>query len=205
MAHSALFEFLETKEYEGGSILVTLLGEHFHLIAVDRVSAGQERSLAAMLARGGVDDDMPMEDEGIPGHNPGSANTDPNAPPVLPNLKLGMPPMDPDAADDARAMLQEEDAKDPPAPGQNSLVDEFDQRIKREPTDDAPTRDQVPLPLPLARDVAMEVQKIKENRDRFKIFDKTTGGLGPGISVVMHTFHNTYDRYACVSSALRMY
>ncbi|KAF2096839.1 WD40 repeat-like protein, partial [Rhizodiscina lignyota] len=198
MAQQALYEFLEAKESDGGSVIVQLLQRHFNLIAVDRASVGHERSLAALLARGGADEDMPMEDEGIPGHNPGSANTDPNAPPVLPNLKLGMPPMDPEAAEDVRGALQDEDAKNPPAPGQNSLVEEFDQRIKREPTEDAPTRDTVPLPPPLARDVAMEVQKIKENRDRFRIFEKTTGGLGPGVSVVMYTFHNTFDSINCL-------
>lgn len=194
MALSSLYEFLEAKELEGGSIITALLQRHFDIKQVERTRAGQERSLAAMMAQGGVDDEMPAEDEGIPGHNAGSANTDPNAPLVLPNLKLGRLPMDPEALEDVRAQLQDEDAKNPPGPGQHSLVEELEQRIKQEPTDEAPSRDAVPLPPALARDVAMEVQKIKENRDRFKIFEKTTGGLGPGVSVVMHTFHNTFDR-----------
>ena len=36
----------------------------------------------------------------------------------------------------------------------------------------------------------MEVTKIRENRDRLKI-EARTGGIGPGVSVVMYTFHNT--------------
>lgn len=43
----------------------------------------------------------------------------------------------------------------------------------------------------------MEVQKIKENRDRFKI-EGRTGGVGPGVSVTMFTFHNTFDNVNCI-------
>ena len=193
MAGSMLYQFLESKDSEGGQVIVKLITEHLFLIHQDRTTMGNERTLAAMMARGSRDFDMPAEDEGIPGHNPGSANTDPNAPPVLTKVQLGQLPMDPEAMDDVRASLQEEDARNPPAAGQNSLVEEFEQRIKQEPLDEAPGRDQVPLPPPLARDVAMEVQRIKENRDRFRI-EGRTGGVGPGVSVCMFTFHNTYDR-----------
>lgn len=193
MAWSVLLQFLESKEDLGGNMIVQLIKAHMHIVTVDRTTVGAERSLAAMLARRGEDFDMPAEDEGIPGHNPGSANTDRNAPNVLPSLRLGQMPMDPDAMEDVQAELQEIDARAPPGPGENSLVDEFEQRIKREPTDDAPSREQIPLPTPLERDVKMEVQKIREHRDRFKI-DPKTGGVGPGVSVCMYTFHNTHDR-----------
>jgi transcription initiation factor TFIID subunit 5 len=193
MAYSMLTQFLEARESDGGSVLMKLIEAHMHIVTVDRAVAGVERSLAAMLARKGDEYDMPGEDEGIPGHNPGSANTDRNAPNVLARLALGPLPMDTDAMEDIRAELQEEDARDPPKLRENSLVEEFEQRIKQEPTEDAPTRDQVPLPPPIARDVAMEVQKIREHRDRFKI-DPKTGGIGPGVSVCMYTFHNTHDR-----------
>ena len=193
MAYGVLTQFLEAKETDGGSVIIMLIESHLHIVTVDRAVAGAERSLAAMLARKGDDFDLPGEDEGIPGHNPGSANTDRDAPNVLPNLRLGPLPMDTDGMEDVRAELLDEDARNPPGPGENSLVDEFEQRIKQEPTDDAPTRDQVPLPPPLARDIAMEVQKIREHRDRFKI-DPKTGGVGPGVSVCMYTFHNTHDR-----------
>ncbi|KAE9967597.1 hypothetical protein BLS_006274 [Venturia inaequalis] len=197
MAYSMLTQFLEARESDGGSVLMKLIEAHMHIVTVDRAVAGVERSLAAMMARKGGDYDMPGEDEGIPGHNPGSANTDRNAPNVLARLALGPLPMDPDAMEDIRADLQDEDARDPPKPGQNSLVEEFEQRIKQEPTEDAPTREQVPLPPPIARDIAMEVQKIREHRDRFKI-DPKTGGVGPGVSVCMYTFHNTHDSINCL-------
>jgi transcription initiation factor TFIID subunit 5 len=193
MAYSVLTQFLEAKELEGGSVVTTLIDSHLHIVTVDRAAAGAERSLAALLARKGEDYDMPAEDEGIPGHNPGSANTGKDAPNVLAKLSLGPLPMDPDAMEDVRADLQEEDSQNPPRPGENSLVYEFEQHIKREPNEDAPVREQVPLPPPLARDVAMEVQKIREHRDRFKI-DPKTGGVGPGLSVCMYTFHNTHDK-----------
>jgi transcription initiation factor TFIID subunit 5 len=193
MAYSVLTQMLEAKELEGGSVITMLIAGHLHIVTVDRAAAGAERSLAALLARKGEEYDMPAEDEGIPGHNPGSANTGKDAPNVLAKLALGSLPMDPDAMEDIRADLQDEDARNPPRPGDNSLVDEFEQRIKREPNDDAPVREQVPLPPPLAREVAMEVQKIREHRDRFKI-DPKTGGVGPGLSVCMYTFHNTHDK-----------
>jgi transcription initiation factor TFIID subunit 5 len=194
MAYSVLIQFLEGKDDDGGDVITKLINAHINVIEVDRAAAGNERSLAAMLARRGEEWDHPAEDEGIPGHNPGSANTDPNAPNVLPKLALGLRSMDDDLMDDVRAGLEEEDAKAPPGSGEQALVDVFEQKIKREPTEDAPGRDQVPLPPPLARDVAMEIQKVREHRDRFKI-DPRSGGVVPGISVCMYTFHNTYDRY----------
>ncbi|KAJ9647316.1 Transcription initiation factor TFIID subunit 5 [Coniosporium tulheliwenetii] len=195
MAFTNLIQFLESKD--GGSIILGIIQNHLDIKSVDRAAAGNERGLAALLARGGAEDDMPAEDEGIPGHNPGSANTDRNAPPVLARLNLGPLPMEPELMEDVRAALQEDDAKKPPAPGQESLEQVFDRQIKREPVEDAPSRDAIPLPPSLARDVAMEVQKVRENRDRFRI-DGRTGGVGPGISVTMFTFHNTYDSINCL-------
>jgi transcription initiation factor TFIID subunit 5 len=39
----------------------------------------------------------------------------------------------------------------------------------------------------------LEMQKLRENRDRFKI-DGATGGVGVAISACMFTFHNTLGR-----------
>ena len=195
MAFNNLIQFLESKDREGGAVIIATLTNYMQIFTVDRAAAGNERSIAAILARTGVDEDLPAEDEGIPGHNPGSANTDRNAPLVLAKLSLGPLPLEPELQDDVLAQLQEKDAKNPPKLGQNSLVEEYDQlHIKREPTDDVPSRDAIPLPPSLARDVAMEVQKVIEHRDRFKISGRT-GGVGPGISVTMFTFHNTFDRW----------
>ena len=192
-AYSLLTQYLEARDLDGGSVINHLLANHFNLVTVDRAAAGGDRSLARILAKRTEDQDIPPEDEGIPGHNPGSANTDKNAPPVLTKLALGPMQMDSDLMEDVKAELEDHDASHPPAPGRGSLVEEFEQQIKREPTDDAPSRDAIPFPPSLARDVAMEVQRIKENRDRFKI-EGRTGGVGPGVSVTMFTFHNTFDR-----------
>lgn len=189
-----LMQFLEAKEKEGGSVLSAILQNHMHIVTVDRTSVGNDRAFAAMVARLRGDNDIPDEDEGIPGHHPGSANTNPDAPKVLTRLYLGALPMEADLATDLRDELDEEDARNPPEPGENSLIEELDQRIKREPSDDAPNRESIPLPKPLARDVAIEVQKIKDIRSRFKI-EPRTSGVGPGVSVTMFTFHNTYDTY----------
>ncbi|PSK54088.1 Transcription initiation factor TFIID subunit 5 [Elsinoe australis] len=196
-AFSLLIQYLESKDTEGGSVINTLLSNYFNIITVDRAVAGQERSLARILASRFEDRDVPAEDEGIPGHNPGSANTSKDAPPVLTKLNLAPMPMEQDLMEDVKAELEEQDASDPPAAGKNTLVEEFEKRIKQEPLDDAPSRDAIPYPPSLARDVAMEVQRIKENRDRFKI-EGRTGGVGPGVSVTMFTFHNTYDSVNCI-------
>ncbi|THY36840.1 transcription initiation factor TFIID, subunit TAF5 [Aureobasidium pullulans] len=197
LAYSALIQFLEAHDTEGGSVILNILQHHVELRHVDRVASGAERSLARILAKQRGIQDVPAEDEGIPGHNPGSANTDRNAPPVLAKLALAPMPMEADLMEDVKAELQEHDSLHPPAAGRNTLVEEFEQRIKQEPNDDAPSRDQIPFPPSLARDVAMEVQRIKENRDRFKI-ESRTDGVGPGVSVTMFTYHNTFDSINCI-------
>ncbi|KAF2459470.1 transcription initiation factor TFIID, subunit TAF5 [Lineolata rhizophorae] len=197
MACATLLQFLESKEKDAGTVILGIITRHLNIVTVDRTTAGNERTLSTLLAGRGADFEAPPEDEGIPGHNPGSANTDKNAPPVLAKLNLGPMPMEPDMMEDVRADLQEQDAKNPPLPGQNSLVEEFEHRIKREPTEDTPSRDALPLPPSTACDVAMEVQRVKENRDRFKMEGKS-GGVGPGVSVTMYTFHNTHDSVNCL-------
>ncbi|KAF1984139.1 WD40 repeat-like protein [Aulographum hederae CBS 113979] len=193
MAYAVLIQFLEQAEEQGGSVILTLMSRFFNVQTVDRAQNGDDRSLSAMLA-GKIGDGLPAQDEGIPGHPAGAA--EPSG--TLAQLRLGQLPMDPDAVGDIREDLRELDTRNPPEPGQQSLVDTFEQRIKTEPGEDnLRATDIVPLPPPLARDIAMEVQKVKENRDRFKM-DGTTGGTGPGVSVVMHTFHNTHDSITCI-------
>ena len=190
MAYFNLIQFLESKGKDGGAVVISLLQLHCNVVTTER-GAADPHSLAALLSRASEDDALPAEDEGIPGHNPGSANTNENAPAVLPKLRLGPLPMEPELMSDTLGDVEDEDMRAPPVAGQTSLVEEF-HKIKREESEDAPARLDVPLPPSLARDVAMEVQKVKENRDRLRIETKT-GGVGPGLSVVMFTFHNTYD------------
>ena len=187
-------QFLESREKEGGALIVSIIQTHLQIVTVDR-AADASHSLAAMMGRAKNPEDFPGEDEGIPGHNPGSANTDQNAgSSVLVKLKLGQLPLEEELRGDVEAELAEEDAKNPPKPGQNSLSQEFEHMIKREDSEEAPSRLDLPYPPSQMRDVLMEVQKVKENRDRFRI-EGRTGGVGAGISVCMFTFHNSFDKY----------
>lgn len=196
-AYFNLVSSMENKDAEGGSVILGILSNKMQINTIDRAAGGAEKMFANMLARVAADGDLPDEDEGIPGHNPGSANTDPNAPPVLTRLNLGPLPMEDEQREDIRDELEEEDQKHPPAAGQHSLVEEMDQHIKREPSEDDPNREAVPLPKALARDVEIEVRKIKEYRERIKIGPKNNG-IGPGVSVTMFTFHNTFDSINCL-------
>jgi transcription initiation factor TFIID subunit 5 len=194
-AYYNLIQFLEAKDKDGGTVVLSILQHYCNIRTAERGGAsGSSISLiGAALGQGLKDEDVLAEDEGIPGHNPGSANTTASSSNVLVKLRLGPLPMDPDLIIDVQNEAQDQDVKNPPDDGQNTLAQEFEAHIKREQSDDTPAREDLPLPPYSARDVAMEVQKIRENRDRFKIEAKT-GGAGPGLSVVMFTWHNTYDR-----------
>ena len=193
MAIHSLLQFLESHHDEGGTIILNVMQSHMNIVTVDRTKTSSDYSLSAMMARRDTDQELPAEDEGIPGHHPGSANTSLNAPDVLTKVQLGPAQREQELMEDVRADLEKEDASNPPAPGRNTLIEEHEKTIKREPDEETPNRDAVPLPPSTQREVMMEVQKIKENRDRFPIPGRT-GGVGPGVSVVMHTFHNTFDR-----------
>lgn len=190
-AYFGLVTYLEANEKTGGSVILFLLSSHFEIRETARGPIDQY-SFEAIINRShnnDTDDSADLQ-EGIPGHFTGVTNRDMlnnNAP-----LRLGPLPMEPELAQDVRDELMDEDAKNPPEAGQVSLVEHFDQTIKREESADAPNRLEVPLPPSRARDVIMEVQKVKENRDRFKI-EARTGGVGPALSVIMFTFHNTLD------------
>lgn len=191
-AFAHLIQFLEGKQKDGGSVMTAILSSYCSVITKDR-TVDERFSFAALLGQTGGET-VPAEDEGIPGHHPGSAYTgeNPAMAGTLPRLRLGQLPPDPTLEADVRGELADEDAAQPPQPGRNTLVQEYDQMIKKEEDEDAPTRADIPFPPATARDVAMEVQKVKENRDRFMI-EGRTGGIGPGVSVCMFTFHNTYD------------
>ncbi|KAI4217098.1 MAG: hypothetical protein LQ351_000407 [Letrouitia transgressa] len=192
-----LMQFLESKEKEGGAVILSIIQTYVNVATVER-SVDDQYSLAKLLARAKRVEDFPAEDEGIPGHNPGSANVERNAgSTVLVRLKLGRNILDHESKQDVLAELEAEDIRSPPTDGQSSRVEYFEQKIKQEESEEAPSRTELPLPPPLARDVAMEVQRVKENRDRFKI-EGRTGGVGPGLSIVMHTFHNTNESLTCL-------
>nr|XP_001388955.2 transcription initiation factor TFIID subunit [Aspergillus niger CBS 513.88] len=174
-AFSNLMQFLESKQKEGGSDMTAILSSYCTIIT-------KELKTKAFLGT--------IPDSAYTGDNPNMAGT-------LPRLKLGKLPLEQALETDVRGELADEDAKNPPGPGQNTLIQEFDQMIKKEEDEEAPTRADIPYPPSTARDVAIEIQKVKENRDRFRI-EGRTGGVGPAVSVCMFTFHNTYDGINCL-------
>jgi transcription initiation factor TFIID subunit 5 len=198
-AYQHLMQFLETREQKGSNVLIRIVEQYLDLRHVDRAS-NDRFSFASVILRNQIGQDAPDEDEGIPGHMPGNAisSTDPNVGKTLASLKLGKIQMDKDTEQDVRAELEDLDLQMPPAPGQETLVRTHEiVNIKQEDEDEGPTRAEVPYPPSTSRDVAMEVQKIRENRDRLRI-ESRTGGIGPGISVCMYTLHNTFDSITCL-------
>ncbi|KFY85426.1 hypothetical protein V500_08427 [Pseudogymnoascus sp. VKM F-4518 (FW-2643)] len=191
-----LISFLEGQGKKGGSIVLNILQTYCQVVETSRGPIDQY-SFEAIVnrARGvGVDEVVDLQ-EGIPGGFTGVSNQDlanNDAP-----IRLGPLQTETELSEDVRAELLEADTKNPPAPGQQSLVEAYEQKIKREESVDAIPRNEIPLPPSKARDVVMEVQKMKESRDRFKI-EGRTGGVGPAVSVCMFTFHNTLDTITCM-------
>jgi transcription initiation factor TFIID subunit 5 len=194
-AYTNLLQFLESKDKEGGSVMNAILSSFCSVKTMDRAS-DDRFSFASMLNQMAPGQSSPAEDEGIPGHHPGSAYTgdNPAMAGTLPRLRLGKLPMEQTLEEDVRAELAEVDAKEPPVAGRNTLSQEFEQMIKKEDEDEAPSRADIPFPPSNARDVELEVRRVMEHRDRFEIKGRT-GGVGPGVSVCMFTFHNTLDKY----------
>jgi transcription initiation factor TFIID subunit 5 len=180
-----LFHFLERESDNGGTVIRTILQT---FCQIDTAARGpiEPFSFEAIYRRSqNMDLDEIDAQEGIPGVFTGMSNRD-----ILDSsvpLKLGPLPMEPELREDVRIELEKEDQRHPPQDGRPSLVEEFDRKIKREDSAD------VPLPPSRTRDVMMEMQKVKENRDRFRI-EGRTGGVGIPASCCMFTFHNTLGR-----------
>lgn len=189
-----LITFLESNAKSGGTVILSLLQTYFEIKETTRGPIDRFSFEAIINNAKNQEIDEKELEEGIPGAFTGITNKDMthnNA-----TLKLGMMPLDPELIVDVRSELEEEDAKNPPDLGKRSLVEEFELSIKRG-SSDTPNQNEIPLPPTRARDVLMEVQKIKEYRERFKI-ESRTGGVGTGVSVCMFTFHNTLDCITCI-------
>ncbi len=189
--HYNLVAFLESNLDKGGKIITGILQTYTKIIETSRGPVDQY-SFQAIVNRSrgiGAEDSTNIE-EGITGGFTGVSNHD------LANndteVKLGPLVSEQDMVDDVRAELAVEDARHPSKAGDPSLVELFDVKIKEEERSDTIGRYEIPLPPSKARDIVMEVQKMKEHRDRFKI-DSRTNGVGPGVSTLMYTLHNTFD------------
>lgn len=183
-----LFNFLERESEQGGAVIRQLLVSYCQIDSTSRGPVTPFSFEAVYRKSRSMELDEVDTNEGIPGISIGLSNKDvmdPAAP-----LTLGPLPMDPDLKEDVRAEIEEEEARNPPAEGRPSLVEDLDQKIKREESADAPNRADLPLPPSRPRDIMLEMSKLRENRDRFKI-DGRTGGVGIPVSACMFTFHNT--------------
>jgi transcription initiation factor TFIID subunit 5 len=188
--YQALIAFLEANSKAGGTVLTNLFTGYLEIKASERGNLDQFSFEAIVSRSEDIASDEADLQEGIPGTFIGVTNKD-----IINNaaaLKLGFTPMDPDLAADLRAELEDEDNRNPPKPGVPTLIEEHERRIKREDSAEGPKASEIPYPPSRARDLKMEILKIKESRDRFKI-DTRTGGIGAGISICMWTFHNTLD------------
>ncbi|KAK3988341.1 transcription initiation factor TFIID subunit 5 [Cladorrhinum sp. PSN332] len=190
-----LFHFLEREADNGGQTITYILQTR---CKVETSARGpiEPYSFEAIYRRAqNLDLDEIDAQEGIPGVFTGVLNRnvlDMSAP-----LKLGPFPMEAELRDDVRAELEEEDQRRPPTDNRPTLVEEFDKRIKLEESPDGPARSDLPLPPSRGRDVVMEMQKVRENRDRFLI-EGRTGGAGIPVSACMFTFHNTLGSVSCM-------
>ncbi|KID75492.1 Transcription initiation factor TFIID subunit 5 [Metarhizium brunneum] len=190
-----LFNFLERDSEQGGSVIRQLLVTYCQIDSTARGPITPFSFEAVFRRSKNADIEEIDAKEGIPGVNIGLSNKD-ILDPAQP-LKLGPLPMDPDLRDDVRAEIEDEEKRNPPAEGTNSMLEDFDQKIKREEDVDAPSRADLPLPPSRPRDIMLEMQKVRENRDRFRI-DGRTGGIGTSVSACMFTFHNTFGTVSCM-------
>ncbi|KAG5996194.1 hypothetical protein E4U52_007134 [Claviceps spartinae] len=194
-ASGDLFNFLERESEQGGFVIRQLLVNYCQVDSTTRGPITPFSFEAVFRRSKNADLEEADAKEGIPGVNIGLSNKD-ILDPAQP-LQLGPLPMDPDLRDDVRAEIEEEERRNPPPAGSSSMLEEFEHKIKREEDADAPSRADLPLPPSRPRDIVLEMSKVRENRDRFKI-DGRTGGVGTSVSACMFTFHNTFGSVSCM-------
>lgn len=173
-----LLNFMFENEAEGGAIIMRLLNQYVEIQAVPG-RPGQSATA----------------NEGIRSHTISQVD-DFNAQTV----KLGEMPLDKDMQIDVEMQLQDEDAEVAAAAAtaqmtpstKSSLAEDF-KAIKKEPVDDAPSRDQIPFPPYKRLDILTEVENMKDARKRLHL-GQTPASLP---SVCMYTFHNTHDNLHC--------
>ncbi|KAK9469725.1 WD40-repeat-containing domain protein [Lipomyces arxii] len=175
-----LLHFLDENERNGGPVTVRLINQYIDTQVKssrpDRYDDGDQ-----VLGAG----------EGIPGHVTGQ-ETKFNTQPV----KLGKLPMDDKMARDVEMHLKQEDRQSEQDGNGlrlgTSLVDEF--HAMQAEDQDAPSREQLPLPQYKGVDVETEIAIVKDARSRLHV-----GPVEASLpSVCMYTFHNTYDGLNCL-------
>lgn len=167
-----LLNFMFENEADGGAIIMRLMNQYVEIQAIS--------------GRPGQASDA---NDGVKGQN-GSQTDDFNSQ----NVRLGEMPMDKDMQTDIEMQLQDEDTEQANGVSaiKGSLADDF-RTIKKEPVDDAPTREMIPLPPYKGVDILAEVENVKDARKRLHL-GPTPASLP---SVCMYTFHNTHDNLHC--------
>jgi hypothetical protein len=106
----------------GGQIVLRLMNRWLDIKIIDGPPTTEEA--------GGVDGEALMDHEGVDTRE---------------DLTLGPMPMDPDMIEDVQTQLREEDQRNGEVNGEHSLSQAWS-KVKREPAEDSPSRDLLPLP-----------------------------------------------------------
>lgn len=188
VTYNLLTNFLNDNEAAGGSVIIRLINTHIQIIESQEkptlYSAGNEYEVG--------------DGEGIRGHAAGRADQ----PGSLPRVRLGPIRLDPELKADVEERLRELDAQakdremDLGVATGPSHLDEFQARIKREESEDAIMRDEIPLPPYKGADIDREVQAVRDSLQRFKLEGTPTPPLP---SICTYTFHHTNNNLHCVS------
>jgi len=110
------------KQDQGGQVVLRLMNRWLDIKIVQGAPSDEV---------GGVDGETLMDHEGIDTRE---------------RLSSGPLPMDPDMMEDVQTELREEDLRNgEPVNGENSLSSVWS-KVKREPAEDSPARDLIPLP-----------------------------------------------------------
>ncbi|KAK6361193.1 Transcription initiation factor TFIID subunit 5 [Orbilia blumenaviensis] len=197
ISHGLLMGYLTEQGAGGaGDVVISILNTNCQLYKVDR------QPLLGLSN----DYDMLGDNEGIPGH----INKDGPSQKELPSIKTGLMPMDKDFAEDVEYELGMEDAREKErreelgGTGGPTLLETFQQHIKREESEDTPMREEIPLPAYKQTDIDAEIKAVKEYRDKFSLgiispqAKTQQGAEGPPMagalpSVLTYTFHNAED------------
>jgi transcription initiation factor TFIID subunit 5 len=119
---SLLIHYLMEKQDAGGQNVLRLMNRWLDIKIVQGAPTDEV---------GGVDGEALMDHEGIDTRE---------------ELSLGPLPMDPDMMEDVRAELREEDAKNGDSVNSDNSLSQAWSKVKREPAEDSPARELIPLP-----------------------------------------------------------
>ncbi|EEB07456.1 SAGA complex subunit/TATA-binding protein associated factor/transcription factor TFIID complex subunit Taf5 [Schizosaccharomyces japonicus yFS275] len=171
-----LLHFLFENVSNGGSIVIKLISKFIEIsIVPGRPTYVENKHVLS-------------EQEGITGQNYERSDTN------LQNVKLSPMPMDKEMEKAVEMDLEEEDllhASSPEKADQPTYLAEF-RKLQQQGTEDAPSRDYIPLPPPKGSDIVAEVEAVKDWTKRLR--------LGPQASlpsVCMYTFHHAKGSMNC--------